>query len=147
MAIISTPPIPPITPIPYNTTFVNNVELSMRREVANAKFTVEFDIHWSEFDQATNFEYTEELKLVEQDPNRQEDVWTGPFLLGGTVSSNGHTTTHRAHPVSGGEFTIPWSDLDKDPTGDDEILAVVTLTPRLPVAVTAQSEVVTVQSP
>jgi hypothetical protein len=124
---------------------IDNVELTLQQEVANANFTIEFDINWSELDQVTNLAYTEVVKLVGNDPNRQQDLFTGPILTTG-ISSNGEKTTHRVHPAVG-DFTIPWSDLDEDPGADDEILAVVTLTPRLPVPVTAQSAVVTVQSP
>ncbi|HET6833249.1 MAG TPA: hypothetical protein VFH30_05235 [Acidimicrobiales bacterium] len=121
---------------------VDDVELTLQQDVANAVFTIEFDINWSEFDQLTNLAYTEVVKLVGNDPNRQQDLFTGPILANG-ISSNGEKTTHRVH----GDFTIPWSDLDEDPGAGDEIVAVVTLTPRLPVPVTAQSDVLDVVSP
>jgi len=121
---------------------VDDVELTLQQDVANAVFTIEFDINWSEFDQLTNLSYTEVVKLVGNDPNRQQDLFTGPILANG-ISSNGEKTTHRVH----GDFTIPWSDLDEDPGAGDEIVAVVTLTPRLPVPVTAQSDVLDVVSP
>ena len=124
---------------------IANVELTLQQEVANANFTIEFDINWSELDQVTNIAYTEVVKLVGSDPNQQQDLFTGPILANG-ISSNGETTTHRVHPGVG-DFTIPWSGLDEDPPGDDEIVAEVTLTPRLPVPVTAQIEVLKVQSP
>lgn len=124
---------------------IDNVTLSLEKDVANANFTIEFDINWSDFDQATNLAYTEVVKLVGNDPNRQQDLFTGPTFANG-ISANGNKTTHRVHPVSG-EFTIPWSDLDEDPGAPDEIVAVVTLTPRLPVAVTAQSAEVEVEAP
>ena len=121
---------------------VDDVELTLQQDVANAVFTIEFDINWSEFDQLTNLAYTEVVKLVGSDPNRQQDLFTGPILANG-ISSNGEKTTHRVH----GDFTIPWTDLDEDPGAGDEIVAVVTLTPRLPVPVTAQSDVLDVVSP
>jgi hypothetical protein len=121
---------------------VDDVELTLQQDVANAVFTIEFDINWSEFDQLTNLSYTEVVKLVGNDPNRQQDLFTGPILANG-ISSNGEKTTHRVH----GDFTIPWSDLDEDPGAGDEIVAVVTLTPRLPVPVTGQSDVLDVVSP
>jgi hypothetical protein len=121
---------------------VDDVELTLQQDVANAVFTIEFDINWSEFDQLTNLAYTEVVKLVGNDPNRQQDLFTGPILANG-ISSNGEKTTHRVH----GDFTIPWSDLDEDPGAGDEIVAVVTLTPRLPVPVTGQSDVLDVVSP
>ncbi len=124
---------------------IADVELTLGQDVANANFTIRYKINWSELDQVTNLAYTEVVKLVGNDPNRQQDLWTGPILANG-ISSNGDKTTERVHPAVG-DFTIPWTDLDEDPGADDEIVAVVTLTPRLPVPVTAQSAVVTVQSP
>ncbi len=125
---------------------IDNVELTLDKDVANANFKVEFDINWSAFDQATNLPYTEVVKLVGSDPNRQQDLFTGPILANG-ISSDGAATTHREHPGNGNVFTIAWDALDEDPGATDEIMAVVTLTPRLPVPVSGQSEALEVESP
>jgi hypothetical protein len=126
---------------------VDDVTLILEKDVANANFTIEYTINWSAFDRATNLAYTEVVKLVGNDPNRQQDLFTAPIFANG-VSSNGNATTDRVHPASG-SFTIPWAILDEDPGVDavDEIVAVVTLTPRLPVAVTGQSAEVEVVAP
>ena len=49
------------------------------------------------------------------------------------ISYDGQPTTHRSK-----SFTIAWTDLNEDPD-DDEIRAVVTLTPQLPVATSRES--------
>ena len=64
---------------------IDNVELTLDKDVANANFKVEFDINWSAFDQATNLPYTEVVKLVGSDPNRQQDLFTGPILAKGSA--------------------------------------------------------------
>ena len=126
---------------------IDNVTLTLEKDVANANFTIAYTINWSEFDRATNLAYTEVVKLVGNDPNRQQDLFTGPIFANG-ISSNGNTTTDRVHPANG-TFTIPWAGLDEDPGEEavDEIVALVTLTPRLPVAVTGQSAELEVVAP
>jgi hypothetical protein len=70
-------------------------------------------------------------------------LYTGPSLLAG-VSSNGQASTHRTKTA-----TISWSTLDEDAgaAAQDEIAAVVTLTPKLPAVHTAQSAQVLVTAP
>ena len=120
---------------------IDDVELTIRRDIANAEITAAYTVNWSTFDQLTNVSYTERWELVGVDPGGNTTLYIGPSLVGG-ISSNGNTSTERAH-----QATIPWSDLDEDPNGLDEIAVVVTLTPLLPVARTAQSAQVTVTAP
>ena len=128
---------------------VSNLVLTIVRDVANAEINAEYDIIWSGFDQQTNLQYLDSFRVIEDDTNQDgDDLPVGddpisigllPFLM---VSSNGNATTHRTKTV-----TVAFSNLNKDNTAgntDDEIRAVVTLTPQLPVTTSRESNVVTV---
>jgi hypothetical protein len=128
-AIVVTPPM------------ISNVVLTLTKDVANAEVDVTYRINWSAFDQLTNLAYTEAWSLVSLDGANKTTFFTGPTLISG-ISSNGNASTDRAKSA-----TIPWSDLDEDLNADDEIAAVVTLTPKLPTTKTAQSATVVVSSP
>jgi hypothetical protein len=67
---------------------IDDVTLTLDKDVANANVTIAYRINWSEFDQATNLAYTEVVKLVGSDPNRQQDLFTAPIFANG-ISSNG----------------------------------------------------------
>ena len=120
---------------------IDDLELTITKDIANAEVAVTYTVNWSTFDQLTNLSYTERWELVGVDPGGNTTFFTGPSLVGG-ISSNGNTSTARTHAS-----TIPWSDLDEDPNGPDEIAVVVTLTPQLPVQRTAQSAQVNVTAP
>jgi hypothetical protein len=120
---------------------IDDIELTIDKDVANAFVTLRYNLNWSKFDQLTNLLYTEKWEIVGVDPASTTVLYTGPILVAG-VSSNGAAVTSREKTA-----TIPWADLDEDPTGMDEIAAVVTLTPQLPVARQAQSQQVTVSAP
>jgi hypothetical protein len=120
---------------------IENVQLTIVKDTANADITVEYDIHWRPFDQLTNLKYSEQWRLEGIDPNKSDTLFVGPVLVGG-ISSNGNDTTHRTKTA-----TIAWADLDEDPNGLDEIAVVVTLTPLLPTAEVAQSAQVVVAAP
>ena len=120
---------------------ISNLVLSIDEDVANANITVDFDINWSKFDQLTNITYQERWELVGIDGPVNTTLFVGPTLVNG-VSSNGNLTTHRTKVA-----TIPLSELDEDTTSDDDIAAVVTLTPVLPTTRTAQSATVFVSAP
>ena len=120
---------------------IDDLELTIQKDIANADVTVTYKVNWSTFDQLTNLSYTERWELVGVDAAGNTTIFTGPSLVGG-ISSNNNTFTERTH-----ESTIPWSDLDEDPNGLDEIAVVVTLTPLLPVQRTAQSAQVIVTAP
>jgi hypothetical protein len=120
---------------------IDDLELTISRDIANANVEVGYKVNWSTFDQLTNLSYTEQWKLVGVDTVGNTTIYTGPSLVNG-ISSNGNTSTQRTHTE-----TIPWADLDEDPSGLDEIAVVVTLTPLLPVAKSAQSAQVVVTAP
>ena len=120
---------------------IDDLELAIRRDVANAEVTATYRINWSTFDQLTNLAYTEKWELVGVDPGGNTTLYIGPSLVGG-ISSNGNTSTDREQLA-----TIGWTELDEDPNGFDDIALVVTLTPLLPVQRSAQSAQVSVTSP
>jgi hypothetical protein len=130
---------------------LSNITLSIVRDVANAEITVEYDVSWSTYDQLTNLPYWETWKLIGDDTGQDlDDAAAGddPVNLGLTslssISSNGQASTHRVKTR-----TIAFANLDEDSSAsasiaDDEIRAVVTLTPQLPAAVSRESNLVTV---
>ena len=129
---------------------VNNIVLRVVRDVANAEVTIEYDINWSNFDQLTNLTYIDSFRLIEDDTNEDGDnlpIGDDPITLTQIaftfpISSNGQAVTHRTKTT-----TLPFANLNKDDNGgnlDDEIRAVVTVTPQLPVASSRESNVVTV---
>lgn len=133
---------------------VNNIVLSIVRNVANANVTVTHDVNWSPFDQLTNLQYTETVRLIGDDTGQDGDngvvgddsIFTGLVFPIPVVSSNGQAVTARTK-----SFTFAFTNLNEDgslpaPDNDDEIRAVVTLTPRLPGPVTAESNLVTVNA-
>lgn len=92
-------------------------------------------------DQLTNLVYDEKWELVGDENGANTTSYVGPSLIGG-VSPNGNATTHRTKTA-----TIAWADLDEDPGNLDEIAAVVTMTPKLPVVKVAKSALVLVDGP
>jgi hypothetical protein len=120
---------------------IDNIKLTITKDIANADISLEYDLNWSGFDQLTNLSYNEKWELVGDDAGTTTTIFVGPMLVNG-VSSNGNATTHRTKGA-----TIPWSDLDEDPNNLDEIAAVVTLTPLLPLTKVAKSALVVVDAP
>ena len=128
---------------------ISNPTLTVVKDVANAEITFEFDINWDNLDQSTNLQYDESWKLIGDDTGQDGDnlpVGDDPIGLGLVplirVSSNGQAVTHRVKTK-----TIAFSVLNEDTSAvdpDDEIRAVVTLTPLLPVATSRESNLVSV---
>jgi hypothetical protein len=129
----------------------SNVNLTLLRNVANANATVTYTVNWSAFDQASNLQYVESVRFIGDDTGQDGDtgpVGDDPISIGlnfsTVLSANGQATTSRTR-----SFTFPWANLNEDDVPilgntDDEIRAVVTLTPQLPVTVTTESNLVTV---
>jgi hypothetical protein len=129
----------------------SNVSLSIVRDVANAHATVTYTVNWSAFDQASNLQYAESIRFIGDDTGQDGDTGPAgddPINIGLTfsvlLSANGQGSTSRTR-----SFTFPFSNLNEDNVPqlgntDDEIRAVVTLTPRLPVTINAESNVVVV---
>jgi len=134
---------------------VSNVVLSIVRNVANARVTVTYDITWSNFDQLTNLPYSENVRFIGDDSGQDGDnlpagddpIPVGIFPFNAPVSSNGQAVTARVK-----DFIMPFSTLNEDfllatlADIDDEIRALVTLSPRLPIAVSAESNMVVVDA-
>lgn len=116
---------------------IDNLELTIQRDTANAEITVEYDLNWSEFDRLTNLVYDERWELVGNDALSSTTLYVEPSLVDG-ITADGDSSTHRSF-----SRTIAFSDLNEDANGDDEIAVVVTLSPRLPSVKTKKSTQVT----
>ncbi len=121
--------------------FISDLKLEIDKDTANANVKVDFKINWSEFDKLTNLPYDEKWELVGDDNGVSTTIFVGPSLVSG-VSSNGNATTQRTKTA-----TIAWADLNEDPSNLDEIAALVTMTPKLPVAKSTKSALVVVDAP
>ena len=84
---------------------IDNVKLTVTKDIANAEIAVEYDINWSGFDHLANLSYNEKWELVGDDSGTTTTIFVGPMPVNG-VSSNGNATTH---PTKGS--TIAWSYL------------------------------------
>ena len=121
---------------------ISNVTLAITRDVANALFDISYTVQWSEFDRNTDLTYLASWRLIGDDTAQDGDNATpgddsiplGLFLPLNFLSSNGQTSTTVTVP----QQTIAWANLNED-AGDDEIRAVVTLTPQLPGATSRES--------
>jgi hypothetical protein len=135
---------------------LSSVTLGIVRNVANADITVSYTISWSAFDQLTNLQYTASFRLIGDDTGQDGDnlpVGDDPIAIPPqflrVLSSNGQAST----TVNIGTFPIAFANLNEDngfasaADNDDEIRAVVTLTPMLPVATSRESTAVVVTSP
>jgi hypothetical protein len=122
-------------------------KFTITKDVANAEIDFEYTIKWSDFDKLTNLQYQETWKLIGDDTGQDGDdthagddsINTGPIEIA-FVSPNGASSTKRTKSK-----TIAYSNLDED-SGDDEIRAVVSLSPLLPSAVSKESDVVVVNA-
>jgi hypothetical protein len=127
---------------------VRNLTLSIVKDVANADVTVEYDIEFSSFDQNTNLQWLDACSLIGDDTNQDgdeivipgDDKITGGSLPTFLISAGTQTSLHRKRTL-----TLPFGNLNEDnfpgADGDDEIRAVVTLTPQLPTATSQESPV------
>ncbi|MET0325972.1 MAG: hypothetical protein ABW122_07930 [Ilumatobacteraceae bacterium] len=119
--------------------------LTIVRDVANVDVSITYTINWSEFDRNSDLQYLETWKLIEDDTGQDgdeaaangDDAIVQPFGFAALVSANGQASTPRTLTRP----TMAFSNLDKD-VGDDEIRAVVTLTPQLPLGIVRESAAV-----
>jgi hypothetical protein len=133
---------------------ISNLILSLVRDVANVTIKMDYDITFDEFDRRTNLLYIESWRVIGDDTGQDGDdgpIGDDPLLGVGAfaqfVASNGLAVLHRTRTR-----TAPWASLDEDaglpaPADDDEIRAVVTLTPRLPTATSFESAVQVISAP
>ena len=131
---------------------ITNLTLSIVKDVANADITVKYDINWSDFDKLTGLQYMESWKLIGDDTGQDGDdgvAGDDPISLGLMpvffLSANGQDVTERTLTK-----TLAFNKLNEDTfsgsDGDDEIRAVVTLTPSLPATVSRESGVFVVNA-
>lgn len=125
---------------------ISNLTLSIVKDVANADITVEYDINFSNFDVLTDLSYFDACRLIGDDTNQDGDETTTPGddqIAGGSMTTflvlpAGQTSLHRKRTL-----TIAFSNLNEDTfagaDGDDEIRALVTLTPQLPTTTSRES--------
>lgn len=116
---------------------------------------MEYTVNWDTFDQASNVGYHESWKLIGDDTGEDgddgpagDDAVSFTTYLVNPQRSNGNASVGRSHA-----WTIPWADLNEDNAlgsalaNDDEIRAVVTLGPLLPVTAAKESSKRVVTSP
>lgn len=114
-----------------------------------AKIEVEYDIVFNSFDQNSNQPYAESCRLIGDDTGiLPPEDGVDDQIPGGTlfpfpippfnqVASNGAASVHRVRTK-----TLPLNNLNEDQgaiPNPDELRAVVTLTPVVPVAVSRES--------
>ena len=103
-----------------------------------------YTINWSDFDRNSNLTYVETWKLIEDDtgqdgdevPADGDDAVPQQFGLATVLSAGGRTSTDRTLTRR-----LAFADFNQD-VGDDEIRAVVTLTPQLPLGIVRESAAV-----
>jgi hypothetical protein len=134
---------------------ITNLTLTVVRNIANVTTTIDYDITFDEFDRRTNLRYLESSwRLIGDDTGQDgddgmvgDDLVLGEGALTALVSADGLTVRHRTR-----SRTDAWTSLNEDsalpaPNNDDEIRAVVTLTPQLPITVRRESAAQVVSSP
>ena len=125
------------------------------RDVANARVRLLYRVNFDEFDIATQVGYRESYKIVGDDTGQDGDdgvpgddaVGVGFFFVS-PQRANGRDYVDREQ-----EWTLPWATLNEDnalgsvANNDDEIRAVVTLVPELPMTAVRESVALLVSSP
>ncbi len=128
---------------------------TITKNVANAEVTLDYTVNFDAFDQASNLGYTESFKLRGDDIGQDgddgvpgDDPVSFVHLFISPTRSNGQVSIMRNRA-----FSIPWADLNEDSAlgsalaNDDEIRAVVTLVPLLPVTTENESSALVVTAP
>lgn len=128
---------------------------TVTKNVSNADILLEWTVNYDTFDQLTNVGYHETWKLIGDDTAQDgDDGAPGDdgvgviHLFTSPQSSNGQASRARSQ-----SWTIAWSSLNEDNAlgsalaNDDEIRAVVTLEPLLPVTQSRESLSRVVTSP
>lgn len=129
--------------------------LTITKNVANADVELIYTVNYDDFDVSTNIGYRETYQLRGDDTGQDgDDNGTGDDSVGVTFffvspqAANGQASRQRTQTCS-----LPWATLNEDSglmtalNNDDEIRAVVTLTPQLPVTAVQESSVRVVTSP
>lgn len=126
---------------------------TITRDTANADVELDYTVNYDEFDVQSNVGYHETYELIGDDTNQDGDDGAAgdnqvgvSFFFVNPQRANGQTSVQRTQT-----WTLPWATLNEDTTlgaaNDDEIRAVVTLGPELPVTTTRESSTIVVLSP
>jgi hypothetical protein len=127
---------------------------TITRDFGNADVELDYTVDYDEFDVQSNVGYHETYKLIGDDTNQDGDDGAPgdsqvgvSFFFVNPQRSNGRSSVQRTQT-----WTLPWATLNEDsalpfPANDDEIRAVVTLEPELPVTTTRESSAIVVLSP
>jgi hypothetical protein len=120
---------------------------TITKDVANARVNLIYTVNYDEFDIESNVGYHETYKLRGDDTFQDGDdngVGDDPvgvtFFFVNPQRANGQSSVQRNQ-----NWTLPWADLNEDSAlgsallNDDEIRAVVTLEPELPVTTVRES--------
>ena len=108
---------------------ITDVRLNVAPDVANADIEIDTDIEFDNQDLASNQLFQLHWKLIGPDRLAGEDGEDDTLIGQGAAdiirfAADGQTAT--THHLA---FTIPLDELDEDTSGQDEVRAVVTLTP------------------
>ncbi len=128
---------------------------TITRNVANADVDLVYTVNYDTFDQLTNVGYHETYKIIGDDTGQDGDDGAAgdnqvgvSFFFVSPQRSNGQASVQRTQA-----WTLPWTDLNEDnalgsaANNDDEIRAVVTLEPELPVTTAKESTALVLVSP
>lgn len=128
---------------------------TITRDTANALVALNYTVNYDEFDVESNIGYHETYKLIGDDTNQDGDDGAAgdsqvgvSFFFVSPQRANGSTSRQRTQ-----SWTLPWATLNEDTAlgsaaaNDDEIRAVVTLEPELPVTTVRESSTIVVLSP
>ncbi len=108
---------------------ITDVRLRVAQDVADADIEIDTDIEFDAFDLASNQLFHLSWRLIGPDRLAGEDGQVDTFTGQSAVdiirfAADGQST--KTHHLA---FTIPVEALDEDNSGEDEVRAVVTLTP------------------
>ena len=126
---------------------------TITRNTANADVELDYTVNYDEFDVQSNVGYHETYKLIGDDTNQDGDDGAPgdnqvgvSFFFVSPQRANNRTSVQRTQA-----WTLPWATLNEDTAlgaaNDDEIRAVVTLEPELPVTTVRESSAIVVLSP
>ena len=127
---------------------------TITRDTANADVELDYTVNYDEFDVQSNIGYHETYKLIGDDTNQDGDDGAPgdsqvgvSFFFVSPQRANNRPSVQRTQT-----WTLPWATLNEDTAlgalaNDDEIRAVVTLEPELPVTTVRESSTIVVLSP
>lgn len=111
---------------------ISDVRLSVAADVANADVEIDTDLEFDDFDVASNQLFELHWSLIGPDRQAGEDGVDDTLISQGAaeiirLAADGQTS--KTHHLA---FTIPLEELNEDASGEDEVRAVVSVSPRGP---------------